>query len=378
MPNGSVSVGRLVGISNPTSTEAISVSDWFASMSRITTNPCHMVERRQSPPMRIFPIVRKSEILASASLACLRDVVTVNLTTGCAHGCVYCYTRGYSAFPGENCVGLYQDLPRRLREELQRKRKLPKRVWFSSSCDLFQPVPKIQNTALEVLQILFQAGIEVAFLTKGTIPEAHFQLFERFAPLCHAQIGLITTDDAVRQVFEPNAAPVSVRLAQAARLHQCGIPVSFRLDPILPEFTDTPADFEALCTCAVQAGARDIAASVLFLRPGFASTLRRHFQKTALPPLWHERLERMLARYQGSSKLSIRTGTSTTQPLPLSERLGVFRCLAQATHRHALRLHICTCKNPDLPPDFFGTSILPSCQIVGEKPEQSQLPLFDA
>lgn len=327
--------------------------------------------------MQVFPIVRKSVILATASLVCLRDVVSVNLTTGCAHGCAYCYTRGYSSFPGENRVGLYLDLPQRLREELQRKRKLPKRVWFSSSSDLFQPLPEIQNTALEVLRVLFQAGIEVSFLTKGVIPEAHFQLFERFAPLCHAQIGLITTDDGIRQVFEPNAAPVSVRLAQAERLHQCGIPISFRLDPILPEFTDSPEDFEALCVNAVQVGAQNLAASVLFLRPGFANTLRRHFQNTALPQYWHERLERMLARYRNSAKLSIHAGTSTTQPLPLSERLALFARLAETAKRHTLRLHICTCKNPDIPAEFFGEGIFPQCQIAGDTTPQTQLPLFD-
>ncbi len=47
---------------------------------------------------------RKSSVLAPSSIACLSKIPTVNLTAGCAHGCVYCYSRGYSSYPGEGGV----------------------------------------------------------------------------------------------------------------------------------------------------------------------------------------------------------------------------------------------------------------------------------
>lgn len=44
----------------------------------------------------VLPAVRKTRVLTPSSLACLAHMPTVNLTAGCAHGCLYCYTRGYS------------------------------------------------------------------------------------------------------------------------------------------------------------------------------------------------------------------------------------------------------------------------------------------
>jgi len=38
---------------------------------------------------------RKSSVLSPSTLACLRQVATINLTAGCAHDCLYCYIRGY-------------------------------------------------------------------------------------------------------------------------------------------------------------------------------------------------------------------------------------------------------------------------------------------
>lgn len=317
--------------------------------------------------MNLQIIERKSPILGTSKLACLQDVAAVNLTTGCGHGCVYCYTWGYSTFPGEGTVCLYANLAKRLKDELKRKRKLPKRVYFSPSSDLFQPMEAIRKTALEVLQVLFNAGVEVAFLTKGTIPETHFRLLERFSELCFAQVGLVTTDDRVREIFEPGAASVAVRLAQIGRLRAAGIPVTVRLDPILPEVTDSSETFDALCSATARLGVQKLAASVLFLRSGFASRLARHFSKCDVPADLSSRLAALLARFRAARPLAIHAGTSQTSALPLPERLAIFARLATSAARNSQTLHLCTCKNPDLPADFFDAQKLSGCEISGEK-----------
>ncbi|MDO4583520.1 MAG: radical SAM protein [Planctomycetia bacterium] len=317
--------------------------------------------------MNLQIIERKSPILGTSKLACLREVATVNLAAGCAHGCVYCYTRGYSTFPGEGIVCLYQNLAERLKEELRRKRKLPKRVYFSPSSDLFQPFDELREAALEVLQILFNAGVEVAFLTKGVIPEPHFQLLERFSSLCFTQIGLITTDDRVRAIFEPDAASVAVRLAQIERLRTAGIPVTVRLDPILPEVTDSAETFDAICQATSRRGVQNLAASILFLRPGFASHLARHFSKCNVPTDLRPCLDALLARFRSARPLAIHAGASQTSALPLLDRLAIFARLTTSATRNSQTIHLCTCKNPDLPADFFDVQKLSGCKISGEK-----------
>ena len=84
----------------------------------------------------------------TSSLACLADVATINLTLGCAHACRYCYARGYSTYPGDGRVVLYSNTLDKLRQELARKRKRPQTVYFSPSCDLFQPVPQVLDSAI--------------------------------------------------------------------------------------------------------------------------------------------------------------------------------------------------------------------------------------
>jgi len=86
---------------------------------------------------------RRSAVLTPSSIACLSHMPTINLTSGCAHGCLYCYTRGYTTHPGENKVVLYENTLEKLKDELARKRTKPRAVYFSPSCDLFQPLPEV-------------------------------------------------------------------------------------------------------------------------------------------------------------------------------------------------------------------------------------------
>ena len=52
---------------------------------------------------------RKSAVLSPSSLACLAHIPAINLTFGCVHDCLYCYARGYSVFPGENKIVVYEN-----------------------------------------------------------------------------------------------------------------------------------------------------------------------------------------------------------------------------------------------------------------------------
>jgi len=109
--------------------------------------------------MKVVHIKRKSAVLTPSSLACLANIATINLTAGCAHRCIYCYTQGYTMSPRDGTVHLYANTATKLTQELRRKRRLPRAVYFSPSSDLFQPVPEVLDMALEVLGILFEWGI---------------------------------------------------------------------------------------------------------------------------------------------------------------------------------------------------------------------------
>ena len=74
---------------------------------------------------------RKSSVLTPSSLACLKDTPAINLTSGCAHGCLYCYARGYSTYPENNRVIIYENILEKIKKELINKRKTVSRLFQS-------------------------------------------------------------------------------------------------------------------------------------------------------------------------------------------------------------------------------------------------------
>jgi len=299
----------------------------------------------------VKPTERKSAVLTPSSLACLSHIPTVNLTSGCAHGCLYCYSRGYSTYPGEGKVKVYTNTLTKLRDELARKRRSPRAVYFSPSSDLFQPVAEVLDMAYDVLKLLLAMRIGVAFLTKGRIPKRHMELLEENVPQVRGQIGLTTLNADLLNTFEPHAPPPDVRLAQAKRLAAAGIKTQVRLDPILPGLTDDTNTLQELCGSLAEIGVRQIAASTLFLRPAIVSSLKRHLRGGAV-------LETLLRNLRAGGRLSIHAERSRVIALPAQMRRDIYDRVKEIAKEHGIVVRLCACKNPDL-----ATG---SCSIAGD------------
>ncbi len=311
----------------------------------------------------IRPIERKSAILTPSSIACLSGVSTINLSAGCSHECVYCYTKGYSFYPGNGIVNTYINIQEKLSQELRRKRKLPHRVYFSPSSDVFQPIAEIQQNVAAIFQMLLERGIEVAFLTKGIIPEPVWKIITKYPQQVFAQIGLITTNDSIRQVFEPGAASVSERLNQIKRLIDRGIATTARIDPILSAVSDSAEDFNDICFQFAQNGIKQLSASVLFLRPAISAAFFSHLSHTSMQESLRQKIDRMFELFKSARKLDIHAQNSCVFALPREYRTSVFSRLASAAQRYNIQLRVCSCKNPDISSD--------SCEISGTKKRQN-------
>ena len=314
----------------------------------------------------VVPTNRRSAVLTPSRLVCLAHMPTVNLTSGCAHGCRYCYTRGYSTHPGEDKVVLYRNTLEKLKDELARKRKKPQAVYFSPSSDLFQPVPEVLELGYHVLEFLLSRGIGVAFLSKGYIPEKTMSLFLNHADRVRAQIGIITLNENIQHMFEPNTASPSVRIAQIEKLINGGIDIEARLDPVLPGLTDTPDALRQLFSALARVGVKRAAVSVLFLRPSVIKSLKRNIHD-------NEVLHRLLGFYREARRMAIHAERSSVMALPSAMRDEIYTRISHAAEEHGIELAICACKNPDL---AHG-----NCNIGGiwpKWPEHDEQPrLFD-
>ncbi len=302
--------------------------------------------------MRVVPIERKSTVLTRSSLACLANVATINLTAGCAHRCVYCYTRGYANSPREGAIHLYANTAAKLREELKRKRRLPQTVYFSPSSDLFQPVPAVLELALETLGILFEWRVGVTFLSKGRIPRSHMDLMKANASLVEAQVGLTSLDERILGAFEPNAAPPQVRLEQTKELVDAAVATTGRLDPILPGLTDDEATLRGVCSAFAEAGVSTLAASTLFLRPAVTGSLMKNLRDERMR-------ERLLDAFARGNRLAIHAQGSSITALPQQSRREIYAKLRSEAAEFGLDVRVCACKNPDIASG--------SCYIAGRR-----------
>ncbi|MBN1600164.1 MAG: radical SAM protein [Chitinispirillaceae bacterium] len=284
---------------------------------------------------------RKSPVLSSSSLACLAHIPGINLTSGCAHDCIYCYAHGYSAFPGTNNVIIYENILEKLKNELTRKRNKPRAVYFSPSSDIFQPVPEVLELSHSVLEFLLSRDIGIAFLTKGYIPDKTLKLLLNNADKVRAQIGIITPDENVRKMFEPNAANIQVRLEQMEKIAAGGIAVEARLVPILPGITDTPDSIERLCAAISDTGIKHAAISALFLRPAITATLRKHI-------IDKEILDSLLSLYKDKKRLAVHAEHSSIIPLPREKRDEMYSHFMEIGKKYGIEMSICGCMNPDI------------------------------
>jgi len=296
---------------------------------------------------------RKSSVLSMPGLPCLSRIPAINLTSGCAHECLYCYTRGYTNYPGEGRVVFYTNTLEKLRAELPRKRERPDVVYFSPSSDLYQPIPEVLELSYEIMEYLFAQNVAVAFLTKGQIPERHMRLLAANARRVRAAIGLISLDNRIQRTFEANAVSPEIRLAQLKEIAAAGIVSQVRLDPVLPGLTDDPETIEAICDAVSKIGVKRMAVSVLFLRPAVAESLRRHLVDKAMR-------EALFGRFDAPERLGIREGKSSVMALPAPERQRIHDRVREIAGRHAIAIRTCSCKNPDITSEC--------CSIAGTSP----------
>lgn len=310
--------------------------------------------------LKIITKHRKTNFLSPSGLRCLANLPTVNISAGCVHNCTYCYTKGYSVYPGDDSIEIYKDMAERIANEIKRKRKKPTAVYFCPSCDPFQPIPQIQQTTFDVMKTILENGIGVQFVTKGKISHNFFELFKKYPSKIAGQIGLISTDENILSVMEPAAANAQERLDQLGKLIEMGVKMSVRCDPIIHNVTDNDKQLEDLFLAVSNAGSKEIAISFLFLRPAIVSSIKKNIADKKL-------LNKILRPFSEGINLSIGLKNSTGKMLPLEIRKASIENIRKIADNYGIQIHICGCKNSDITNE--------SCYITREL-EDSQRHLF--
>lgn len=180
----------------------------------------------------------------------------INVYTGCAHGCVYCYAAGYEPERAAVKRG-FERLLQKDTADLERFNVPPAPVHISNSTDCFQPLEiGMEHTRLTLAQVLahrrrfstvtvitknpllpVRRGYIDIFRELGRLPPDHprFTEFkERSYPAFQVEVTLAFWQDSSRAVYDPRAPSVTERVEGIRALWEVGIPVALRVDPLFP------------------------------------------------------------------------------------------------------------------------------------------------
>ena len=160
--------------------------------------------------------------------------MTFNPYTGCDHQCTYCYASSYipnfkHCHPKKDALTMLKREAAKLNGET---------VSISNSSDPYPRAEATEGLTRQCLKILGESNCKIQIITKSNLVTRDDDL------LCKvpATVALtITTDnDQLAKIIEPFAPTPSQRIRAAQDLIKVGIPVSVRIDPIIPSVNDQP------------------------------------------------------------------------------------------------------------------------------------------
>lgn len=221
----------------------------------------------------------------------------INVYTGCAHQCEYCYAVSYEPGTCSHKKRFEQMIQRDL-EDIEGFDVPPAPVHLSNSTDPFQPLEAVHRHTLHALeQILAHRSrfTTVTILTKNPLlaaqPEyldllrdlaslsSNHPRYEDFSkrgdPGCCVEVSLSFWREEARAAYDVKAPTIEHRKEGIRALRRAGIPVALRIDPLFPRSplrngprrslsdfglreAQTAADLHALVSLAKEVGARHV------------------------------------------------------------------------------------------------------------------------
>jgi len=263
------------------------------------------------------PIISRFDPWRSSLCTCPVKL-TLNPYSGCDHACVYCYASSY--IPNFQKCRPKKDLLQKLRLEAPKLKG--ETVSISNSSD---PYPRMEATAgltRRCLEILAESNCRIQIITKSHLVTRDDDLLSK-APSTVALT--ITTDDAeVARLLEPHAPPPAERLRAAEDLISKGIPVSARIDPVIPFVNNKP---EKLVATLAGIGVKHVTSSTYKIKPDnwrrFSAAMPAVAEK--LKPLYFKQGEKM-----GGNTL-----------LPRDLRLKLMKSLRDVATANGMKFGVC-------------------------------------
>ncbi|UWR17813.1 SPL family radical SAM protein [Sulfitobacter pontiacus] len=192
--------------------------------------------------------------------------------SNCQFGCQYCFSKARGGAFGLNAATTIDNA--KLRKRLHRakegnprgatedfiQRRIP--VQFGGMNDPFGPSESKKSISLETLKVLAEYDYPTIISTKGTILANDEYLSVLARGNFYVRISVAAVDPELTSNLEPGVPSVSARMDSAKKIAARGVPVSLRLQPIIPNFEQ---DAERLIVDAAKHGFKHVSVEYLKL-----------------------------------------------------------------------------------------------------------------
>ena len=160
--------------------------------------------------------------------------LTFNPYTGCDHQCIYCYASSY--IPSFSDCRPKKDLLADLKREAAKLKG--ETISIANSSDPYPRAEAAIGLTRRCLEILAESNCKIQIITKSNIVTRDDDLLTKIPST--VALTITTDDDNIAKLIEPWAPLPSQRLRAVQDLIKVGIPVSVRIDPIIPLVNDLP------------------------------------------------------------------------------------------------------------------------------------------
>ena len=221
---------------------------------------------------------------------------SLNPYMGCAHRCTFCYVRAFEERadrPWDDRYGrsirVKVNVVEVLERELRRSSWQKEGVAIGAATDPYQPAEGRYQLTRGCLEQLAAVRNPFSIITRNPMIVRDLDVLTEAARRAEVSVtfSVPTLDEEVWRKTEPETPPPRRRLEALSRLVDAGIKAGVGLAPILPGISDRPDQLAEVVRAAREAGATNVWANLLFLRPGTREHFLEHLARD-----WPEELER--------------------------------------------------------------------------------------
>lgn len=202
---------------------------------------------------------------------------TINPTRGCLHRCTYCFARRTHEYldldAGQDFdtqIVVKTNVVEVLRKELARPSWTREHVALDTNSDPYMRAEGRYRLMPGIITALVESGTPFSILTKGPLLKRDLPLLVEAARTVTVSVAvsLALIDPELQHRVEPGTPPPAARLDLVRAVADAGLECSVLAMPILPWLTDSDEQLDALYSALADAGACDVTAGALHLRPG--------------------------------------------------------------------------------------------------------------